>query len=468
MPWSASGTPQPARKSAPLTGHKSAVHCVVFSPDGKFLVSAGSNGTLKIWELDTAAGIEKATAKAIQSVTGRTGAILSLAFSPDGRYLCYSGTDKTVRVWDVESGMGLITFRGHTSVVESVQFSPDGRCLISCSPTQAEIKVWDLTRHPEYATLAHTGTDVESVAFHEDGRHLVSVTRGGKLQVWDGASGMLDAEHELPTSADLVEPAGVLAAFAPGGRRLAARCRDDGSLVRIWDVDSGQPVVACRAHSLPVYCVRFSADGRRLASCACEKKSAGGLHEINIWNAEDGALLSSRRGSGRFFTLAFSPDGRWLALGGDDGVTVLDGSSGQSLVHLSAPTSQVAAVAFSPDGRYLASAGIEESKVFLWDFGRRDAAPPQPELLHTLTAPGLLCDLAFSPDGKRLAGASRDLIKMWDAQTGVEVLTLRSAPQRYRDPPFNARVLFHPDGTRLVGTNWNESISVWDCAAPDR
>ena len=87
------------------------------------------------------------------------------------------------------------------------------------------------------------------------------------------------------------------------------------------------------------------------------------------------------------------------------------------------------------------------------------------ERTQTAFEPGgaaLLCDLAFSPDGKRLAGASRDLIKMWDAETGVEVLTLRGAPQRYRDPPFNARVIFHPDGTRLAGTNWNESISVWD------
>lgn len=79
-----------------------------------------------------------------------------------------------------------------------------------------------------------------------------------------------------------------------------------------------------------------------------------------------------------------------------------------------------------------------------------------------MPAPGLMCDLTFSPDGKRLAGASRDLIKMWDADTGVEVLTLRGAPQRYRDPPFNARVVFHSDGTRLAGTSWNESISVWD------
>jgi hypothetical protein len=81
-------------------------------------------------------------------------------------------------------------------------------------------------------------------------------------------------------------------------------------------------------------------------------------------------------------------------------------------------------------------------------------------------APGLLCDLAFSPDGKRLAGASRDVVKLWEAGTGQELLTLRGAPPRHRDPAFNPRVRFSPAGTRLAGSNWDESISVWE--APEQ
>jgi hypothetical protein len=66
----------------------------------------------------------------------------------------------------------------------------------------------------------------------------------------------------------------------------------------------------------------------------------------------------------------------------------------------------------------------------------------------------------------RLAGISRDVVKLWDVGTHHEVLTLRGAPQRYWDPAFNPRVLFSPDGKRLVGTNWDESISMWDAGAP--
>ncbi len=367
--------------------------------------------------------------------------------------------------------MGTITFRGHTGMVESVQFSPDGQRLISCSSARREIKVWDLTRHPEFATLvrAQEEKDFENIAFHADGRHLVSINVAGQLQIWDADSGMLRGEHPLDTNPEPIEPAGVPAAFSPDGRHLAARPREDSSLVRIWDVDSGEAVLTCRGHTLPVHCLRFSADGQYLATCACDRKQTNKPNEIKVWDAVDGTLLASLKRQGRLFNAAFRPDGRWLAVGGSDGVSVLDWATGRTLAHLSDPdreqsdpNSEVTALAFSPDGCRLAASGMQENKVHLWNCKGWGKAVKAPKPLRTFAAPGLLCDLAFSPDGKRLAGASRDLIKMWDAETGVETLTLRGATPRYRDPPFNARIVFHPDGTHLAGTNWNESISVWD------
>src|SRR6185437_15984866 len=240
--------------------------------------------------------------------------------------------------------------------------------------------------------------------------------------------------------------------------------RADRSLVRLWDVETGAELLVCRGHRLPVFCLRFSTDGRYLATCACDDKPDDKPFEIKVWDAVTGEPLAAMSGAGRVFTLMFSPDGRWLAAGNDDKVRVFDwATEREAIPPLSAHMSKVTALAFRPDGRRLASAGINDVEVHIWDMDRLliphgDKRKP----LLSLAAPALLCDLAFSPDGKRLAGASRDLIKMWDAETGVEVLTLRGAPQRYRDPPFNARVVFHPDGTRLAGTNWNESISVWD------
>ncbi len=289
-----------------LLGHKSAVYGVAFSPDGSLLASGSSNGNLRIWDLESG--------RNIQSLTSNSGAVLGNCFSPDGRYLAYCGGDATVRVWDVESGVQRLIFRGHTAPVESVHISPDGQRLVSSSPQEAAVKVWDLTRHPEHATfarvrgradeqikvrdltervdaaaLARTGPDLEALAFHADGKHLISVAVGGKLQVWDAVSGVLKQQRALALSDELVTPA-VLAAFAPGGTRLAGRARDDRCLVKAWDVADGAELVTFRGHTMPVLAIRYSADGRHLVTAACEYERPPRPHEIKVWDATTGAV----------------------------------------------------------------------------------------------------------------------------------------------------------------------------------
>jgi eukaryotic-like serine/threonine-protein kinase len=463
-----------------LSEHKTTVTGLAFSPDGKLLASAGSNANLRIWDL--------ATGRFIQSVTARTGAVLSNAFSPDSRYLAYSGGDGTVRVWDVESGVERVIFHGHSATAESVQFSPDGQRLVSSCPLEGTVKVWDFTRHPDYATLARvrgradqtikvreltgkaeasalarTGPDIEALAFHADGRNLVSVAVGGKLQIWDAFSGVLKQQRTLDLCDELISPA-VLAAFSLGGERLAGRARADERLVKIWDVQTGAEIVTLPGHTLPIFCVRFSRDGRQLVTCGCDLRRPDRPHEIKVWDTTTAALRATYTGNGLIFSAAFSPDGRWLALGAQDGkvlLTACDG--GQRQVRLSGLQSHVAAVAFSADGRLLAAAGVGDKALRLWSLeGFNADRDPAPRAIGAPAAPSFLCDLAFSPDGRRLAGINRDLVKMWDVETGHEVLSLRGAPKRYWDPAFNPRIAFSADGKRLVGTNWDESISIWD------
>jgi WD40 repeat protein len=351
------------------------------------------------------------------------------------------------------------------------------------------VKVWDFTRHPEHATfarvrsrtdeqvkvrdltgradattLARTGPDLEAIAFHADRRHLVSVAVGGKLQTWDAATGVLFRQQTIAMSDELVSPA-VLAAFAPGGERLAARARGDDRLVRIWDTATGSELMALTGHTVPVYALQFSPDGRYLASCGCDVTRPGKPHEIIVWDSTTGGRNKTFTGQGLLFCVAFSHDGNRLAAGSDSGAVLLNNwKTSSQFQSLRGHTGSVAAVAFSTDDRLLASGGLEDRTVRVVDLGHHDLGNNPPA--NILPAPPFLCDLAFSPDGFRLAGISRDVVRLWDTRTFHEVIGLRGAPQRHWDPIFNPRIAFSPNGRRLVGSNWDESISMWDANIP--
>ncbi|MDR3062766.1 MAG: DUF4062 domain-containing protein, partial [Methanobrevibacter sp.] len=87
-----------------LKGHTDSVFCVVFSPDGKSIVSASADGTLKVW--DSQSGEE------IRTLTGHRGALESVVFSPDGKTIVSASGDKTLKVWDSQSGEEIRTLTG--------------------------------------------------------------------------------------------------------------------------------------------------------------------------------------------------------------------------------------------------------------------------------------------------------------------------------------------------------------------
>ncbi|HWY87581.1 MAG TPA: hypothetical protein VNX28_12685, partial [Gemmataceae bacterium] len=447
-----------------LSGPSANVSGVAFSSDSRQLLSVGSDA--RLWDLGDG--------RLIRVLAGHKGAVLGCAFGPDGTTAATAGADRTVRLWDVRDGAEKIVFRGHRGRVSCMCFSPDGRALASADQQPGEVKVWDPTRSPEFLRLGSPEHRTpEAVAFTADGGHVLSATPDGILKVFDLTT--LQAEkHAIDLTAKWHAPA-ALAAFDGYGRRLAAVTAADLCRVRVWDLQAPGGKMAERAelvgHTLGVYQVAVSRDGRRVATAGLGENGGRRLREVRVWDADTGKTLlalttPAAQPRGLYGGLALGPGGDYVALdaAADDGrpprVKVLDVATGRELVDLAGPGAPIGNLAFSADGRLLAAADIS-GRILVWDW-----AAHRP--LHAEPLQGPWFRLAFSPDGKCLAGADRDQVKLWDMASGQEVLLLRGAPPRSMDGGFNPQLAWSADGRRLAAVNWDATITVWDAGSQMR
>jgi WD40 repeat protein len=399
-------------------------------------------------------------------------AVTGISFSPDGARLAGASADKTVRIWDAATGREEFPLRGHTSWVHSVCFSPDGKRLASASHDRT-VRLWDATTGREEQALKLHTDDVRAACFSPDGKRLASASHDGTVRVWDAGTG-----QQIFTLKGHSEVRSVC--FSPDGKRLVST---GGFTVMVWDAATGaQEFTLTRLRSdPPSSVVSFSPDGKRLAA-------ADGT-TVRVWDVTDVVwqeILTFDRHVRVVGTVCFSPDGKRLASADEDGIVrVWNPATGQETLAVRAHSVPVNAVCFSPDGKRLASAG-QDGRVALWNatLGQEErtlsrnirpatregfflpfAPDSRPEAMDWRPFP--LTAVCFSSDATLVACGSYDGergcgVKVWEAATGREVLTLEGDYSGYDS------LCFSPDDKRLAGTTAGGCAHVWDMATRQR
>jgi WD40 repeat protein len=280
---------------------------------------------------------------------------------------------------------------------------------------------------------------VLTAAFSPDGHRLAAIGIDGTVKVWDSISGA-----ELLSMPGSTEPSDALGtqrlAYSPDGKRLVT---GDSDLVKIWDAATGAEIAAYNGHAGEVWAVAYSPDGSRIASAGVDATA-------RIWDAATGKSLFTLMGhEAAIESLAFSPNGERLASAGDDNkLKIWDTDSGRLLFELENPTGPFFSVAYSPDGRYLTSNAENGIKIWEADTG-----------LEVLTIPVGAGNIVFSPDGQSLAAQAGSVAKVWDVHTGRELLTLAGHTD------WIIMVAFSPDGKRLATASLDHTARVWDIGA---
>ncbi len=184
-PWLRPFTPSLMPPGTPLlrtlSGHSSSVRAVAITPDGKQVVSASWDNTLKVWDLHS--GAERFT------LTGHSHLVEAVAITPDGKQVVSASRDNTLKVWDLHSGAERFTLSGHSEsiravagyqdYVKAVAITPDGKQVVSASLDNT-LKVWDLESGTEIASFIGEGA-LRCCAVAPDGLTIVAGESSGRV-----------------------------------------------------------------------------------------------------------------------------------------------------------------------------------------------------------------------------------------------------------------------------------------------
>ncbi len=449
-------------------GHNAGVWHLAFSPDGKRLVTASADSTARIWDVATRTSL--ATLKGHGEVER---GVVQAMFSPDGQRVVTVGDDRTVRLWNAGDGTALGTVATVHAGEASAAFSPEGRRLAT-SAGDHTAQVWDVADPPPYPVIPAHDRDIFAIAFSPDGQRFITASGDKTVRLWESAT----AKRIAVLAGHKGYPVG--AAFSRDGTRLVSWSFDD---IKSWDLANEKLLATITGHTAFMYSVDLSPDGKRILSGA-------GDGSARLWDAETGKELGAFRAEGYpAFVGRFSPDASraWIKAAGR--VWIADGQTLAPKARLEGHDDTAVTAAFSPDGKTLLT-GEQDGRIRLWDpesgaersgfasGGGRvhflrvlpdgqtlvtgsldggvrvqslDGSPPR----LTIPSPeGPFTQISVSGDGQVMAVDCADgTRRVYSLETGQEVIRLSRAAHG-GTPQFGAPAL-SPDG-RFLATPWNQ------------
>lgn len=444
-----------------IHAQQGSINSVVFSPKSNFILSAGSNGSIKSWDTKTG--------KLLRDWIAHTGIVTALDIDKEGT-LASSGDDGSIKLWRVsphknteiiDTEIILEVSAKEPLKVWDLSFSPDGT-LIATAQDDGSVALWSYRPNSELSLIwrknEHNSYPVRSVSFSPSGKRIVSGGDDGVLKVWDLDSNIL--QTLLGHSYEIRD-----IDFAPNNKELLLSSSGDNT-VKIWDDSRYSPISFSLESTLvpPGYIdakikeLIFITRGFKHSS---DLIRIGGSKLVSFFRLEKDVPVSEPRLNiphEKIITaISLDPDRKIVAVGDADGrITLLDHSSGKELsIPHQAHESSISSMSFDPVNQVLASGGRDRI-VKLWKVDN------QYELHQKKTFDDLddgVFSIDFSPNGKYMAASGNSEIAwVWrlDGKSDGEGIPLIGHSSSIED------IKFHPKRTFIATASTDRTVKLWD------
>jgi WD40 repeat protein len=389
------------------------------------------------------------------------GDIFHVAFSADGKTLVSAVKDGIVRLWDTTTGKEIGRFGAERVLHEkhgdrpigvwSIALSPDGQMLAAADHTYqgTVLRVWNTSTGGENRRFRKVTSGISELAFSPDSKILATGSPHDQaIRLWEVSSSKELDQVPAPDGAYHLF-------FSPDGTMLAFM--DKGGDVCFRDLSTGKERSRLPKQQGAFYLMAFSPDGRTLALAGAGETQDNNsqLGVATLWDIATGKQIQHFEGHRCPITsIAFDAQGKTLATGSYDcTIRLWDVATGKQRFEFGDWRDEAPGIVFSPDGKLLAKTTRGDITMFQWD-GAIGKEVQRVETSKRGNAP-----LAFSPDGRTFAVASRDhVLRLVDVTTGREV-------RRLGEVQHVMCLAFSPDGKVLAGGGYLSVIYLWDVAA---
>jgi WD40 repeat protein len=424
-----------------LKSHTGAVLSLAISPDGRELLSASEDWTLRLWSLETSA--------ITRVFEGHLGIVRDLAFAAGGRTILSVSDDRTLRVWDAETRTSRV-FRGHTLAVQGVAVTPDGGVAATVSE-DGSVRLWNLAKETSKAIYRGRDHQLIAVALTPDGGKVVFGAGDWTLRAIDVATGK---ETVFQGHGGTVRAL----AISPDGSRVISGA-DDGS-VRIWSLETGEPLATMTGHAGAVDAIAIEPEGRKAFSGGRDKS-------LRVWDLDANGQAGVFAGHAGYVTsVVISPATRQPISGSTDGTIRLWNVDHADQARAAAHSTAVSLLAMTADGSIVVSGGQAGDPV-VWEAGAASASGDAGT--GPRTAPRIAGALSghrhgvnavqITAGGTRAVTCSRDRdLRVWDLATRSATSVLGGHSAEVLDVDISA------DGLTCASFSRDRTLRAWSVA----